>query len=236
MISKAVVGALALAGGGLIALPVQAETIYIGLQETGTNGGAITQVKSGVATTGPSFIGSYGTFHITDATGLDVGTPTSPNFGSNILVATGAQTASHTITIYVTETGITGGLPTTFNVGLTANFLSAGWTATETVYENNNNSKFGTTTSLFSSPFTATNTAESTNGTDKVTTDTPYSITEVYTITTAVSSTAAKAQLTESTFTTVIPEPSTWAMMVLGFIGLGYAAFRRNSKARATAI
>lgn len=29
-----------------------------------------------------------------------------------------------------------------------------------------------------------------------------------------------------------IPEPSTWAMMVLGFAGLGYAAFRRNSKSR----
>jgi PEP-CTERM motif len=27
-----------------------------------------------------------------------------------------------------------------------------------------------------------------------------------------------------------IPEPSTWAMMALGFAGLGYAAFRRNSK------
>jgi hypothetical protein len=30
-----------------------------------------------------------------------------------------------------------------------------------------------------------------------------------------------------------IPEPSTWAMMVLGFAGLGYAAFRQNSKSRA---
>ena len=29
-----------------------------------------------------------------------------------------------------------------------------------------------------------------------------------------------------------VPEPSTWAMMVLGFAGLGYAAFRRNSKDR----
>jgi PEP-CTERM motif len=35
---------------------------------------------------------------------------------------------------------------------------------------------------------------------------------------------------------TAIPEPSTWAMMALGFAGLGYAAFRRNSKARALAI
>jgi hypothetical protein len=33
-----------------------------------------------------------------------------------------------------------------------------------------------------------------------------------------------------------IPEPSTWAMMGLGFAALGYAAFRRNSKSRALAI
>jgi hypothetical protein len=32
------------------------------------------------------------------------------------------------------------------------------------------------------------------------------------------------------------PEPSTWAMMMLGFAGLGYAAFRRNAKGRALAI
>ena len=30
----------------------------------------------------------------------------------------------------------------------------------------------------------------------------------------------------------VIPEPSTWAMLLLGFSGLGYAAFRRNAKSR----
>ena len=35
--------------------------------------------------------------------------------------------------------------------------------------------------------------------------------------------------------TTVIPEPSTWAMMALGFAGLGYAAFRRNSKGQMAA-
>ena len=33
-----------------------------------------------------------------------------------------------------------------------------------------------------------------------------------------------------------VPEPSTWAMMAIGFVGLGYAAFRRNSKDRALAI
>jgi hypothetical protein len=29
-----------------------------------------------------------------------------------------------------------------------------------------------------------------------------------------------------------VPEPSTWAMMGLGFVALGYAAFRRNAKSR----
>ena len=32
------------------------------------------------------------------------------------------------------------------------------------------------------------------------------------------------------------PEPSTWAMMMVGFAGLGYAAARRNTKSRALAI
>ena len=36
--------------------------------------------------------------------------------------------------------------------------------------------------------------------------------------------------------TNAVPEPSTWAMMVLGFLGLGYAAFRRNAKAGTAAI
>jgi PEP-CTERM motif len=33
-----------------------------------------------------------------------------------------------------------------------------------------------------------------------------------------------------------VPEPSTWAMMMLGFAGLGYAAFRQSAKGRALAI
>jgi len=32
-----------------------------------------------------------------------------------------------------------------------------------------------------------------------------------------------------------VPEPSTWAMMLLGFMGLGYAAFRRSGKGKLAA-
>jgi hypothetical protein len=40
------------------------------------------------------------------------------------------------------------------------------------------------------------------------------------------------------TYTTssIVPESSTWAMMLVGFIGLGYAALRRSSKGRALEI
>jgi hypothetical protein len=34
---------------------------------------------------------------------------------------------------------------------------------------------------------------------------------------------------------TAVPESSTWAMLVIGFAGLGYAASRRKSAVRATA-
>ena len=34
---------------------------------------------------------------------------------------------------------------------------------------------------------------------------------------------------------TGVPEPSTWAMLILGFVGLGYAAFRRSANGRAVA-
>jgi hypothetical protein len=30
--------------------------------------------------------------------------------------------------------------------------------------------------------------------------------------------------------TSAVPEPSTWAMMILGFAGLGFMAYRRNAK------
>ena len=33
-----------------------------------------------------------------------------------------------------------------------------------------------------------------------------------------------------------VPEPSTWAIMALGFVALGYAALRRNAKRRALAV
>ncbi len=41
---------------------------------------------------------------------------------------------------------------------------------------------------------------------------------------------------TEVLFTTGVPEPSTWAMLLIGFGGLGYAAFRRRSRSGALTV
>jgi hypothetical protein len=43
---------------------------------------------------------------------------------------------------------------------------------------------------------------------------------------------AVSVSLTNTAETSAIPEPSTWVMMGLGFVGLGYAAVRRGSKDR----
>ncbi len=37
-------------------------------------------------------------------------------------------------------------------------------------------------------------------------------------------------KFTSASFTSAVPEPSTWAMMILGFFAVGFMAYRRNNK------
>lgn len=41
---------------------------------------------------------------------------------------------------------------------------------------------------------------------------------------------ASNLEGTVTSFTAAVPEPSTWAMMILGFCGVGFMAYRRKSK------
>jgi PEP-CTERM motif len=47
---------------------------------------------------------------------------------------------------------------------------------------------------------------------------------------TAVASTAFNTDQPGTWAVTTVPEPSTWAMMLLGFAGIGFLAYRRNTK------
>ena len=48
-------------------------------------------------------------------------------------------------------------------------------------------------------------------------------------------SNGATGSVAAGTFTTAIPEPSTWAMMILGFAGVGYMTYRRRNQTAAHA-
>jgi hypothetical protein len=47
---------------------------------------------------------------------------------------------------------------------------------------------------------------------------------------TVLTSNGPNPGLSDLSFTTAVPEPSTWAMMMLGFAGVGFMAYRRRNK------
>lgn len=49
-------------------------------------------------------------------------------------------------------------------------------------------------------------------------------------VTSGLTSTDDRLPLDPNTLTASVPEPSTWAMMLLGFAGLGFVAYRRRSR------
>ena len=49
-------------------------------------------------------------------------------------------------------------------------------------------------------------------------------------VTSGLTSTYDRLPLDPNTLTTSVPEPSTWIMMLLGFAGLGFVAYRRRSQ------
>ena len=46
-----------------------------------------------------------------------------------------------------------------------------------------------------------------------------------------ISSAAGFKEVKQIVFSSAVPEPSTWAMMVLGFVGVGFMAYRRRGRA-----
>ena len=128
--------ALPLALGGT----TQASIISIG---TSLNAGPITLQSSG-ATPGPvTFSGPVGLYNLDTVSGVDL---TAASLDSNSINATATGTFD-TLDIFVSASDITSfnGLVQALS-GLTVNFLSPGWTVTESTFEDNSNTVFGTTT------------------------------------------------------------------------------------------
>jgi hypothetical protein len=190
-------------------------TISIG---TGLNGGPITTQVSG-ATPGPvSFSGPVGGYNINVVDAVDL---TTTSLNSNAQDATSTGTLD-VLDIYVSVSDITGlsGLKTALT-GLTTNFLTAGWTVTESTFEDNTNTVFGmahllTTHTFATGPDTFSRFAS-------VDVTSPFSVTELYQISSGGLTGAANDTID---LTAVVPEPSTWALMGIGFAFLGFVGLR----------
>ena len=205
----AAIGALMVGGTGV----AEASTIYLG---EGPSAGTILQ--SGA---------SPQTYHhgATILTGSSTSTPV-PELSTGFDYATFSIGASD-VYYWVSETGVTTSSPLGLHVSLGDAELALGMTLVVTAYEDNSDTPFGTANELFTHTFTSTTLSDvSAASLEDVTS--PYSLTVEYELEKsrlAIGGLAASGSITA-------PELSTWAMLILGFVGLGYAGFRRSAKGR----
>jgi hypothetical protein len=223
IVNKGVVSALAgVALLATLASTASAAIITIGMQQAGYDGGAgvgnIATVASGPTSAGNTNF-SYGTFSFNSVTGATAPAVTGLLQSNSINTATAL---GGVINVFITASGLISPAGLGFLSSFTENTLSAGFTVTESTFFNAGNGLF-TGTPLAS--YTFTNIGTSVQGSAAITPAGVYSLTQEYTITAPGAGSANSTQIL-----TAVPEPSTWAMMILGFFGVGFLAYGRKDK------
>jgi hypothetical protein len=159
---------------------------------------------------------SAGNFTINSITGTSF---PAPDYLSSNTIG-GSTTGGGTLTIEVTMTGLTQLLPS-FSSAFGSNVLNGGLTLTEQTFLDTSNGIFTTVTPLGTQTFTAG--GFQTQLTNLGPVSGPFSITEVYTI-----SGADAGNFNANIDVSAVPEPGTWAMLILGFLGVGFTAYRKK--------
>jgi hypothetical protein len=173
-------------------------------------------------------IGAYGTFLVNQISADDTGSLGLPLLlFANTLNVSGSTAG--VLTINVTAQNLSAAGFAAFMSSFTSNGMSQGWSLTETTYVNAAN-----TTALGSQ--LSTNTFTCPSGPCGSQAFNPplaggvpaglFSATDQFVIT----ATGAGAVQGTINLTAAVPETSTWAMMILGFMGVGFMAYRRRDK------
>jgi len=197
----------------MLGTSAHADLITIGLQESGVNGGAITTEASGSGST--NFVGPYGSFVFNSVNATDVVASGLPMLlTSNTLNF--SSTSGGTLDVWVTAQGLSvPGAAVPLLSAFTVNGL-VNSTVTENTFYN------GTQISTFS---TSSQTADFAALSGALNLSGPFSVTEEYVIT---SQAGGSANLTATI--SAVPEPATWAMLLVGFAGVGFMAYRGRSR------
>jgi hypothetical protein len=202
-----------------VAGTAHAVTISIGAS---INGGAITTLNSGAAPGPVTFSGPVGSYNIDAVSAADL---TAASLDSQSINATTFGTKD-TLNIFVSASDITtvSGLAQALS-SLTVNEVTAGWSVTEKTFEDNSNTVFGTTTLLATHTFTS--------GPDTFTLLTPVSVTAPFSVTEeyVINSNGIGGAANDTIdLSGTVPEPATWAMLGLGFAGMGLFGLTRRRK------
>jgi hypothetical protein len=203
-----------------------AETISVGLQEVGVNGGMITTEQQSSTLIAGNFYSldfgsvSYGTFILNAFNSTDSVSPASLNSQS----MNTSSSSPGTLIVYVTQQGVTTPLSSNWLSSFTTNQITNGWTVNEATYYDPGNGLYAETDPLDSATLTSSNQVASSTDPANVTTG-MFSLTEVFTITAI----AGGGTANDTIDLQAVPEPGTLALLGAGLIGLGFIRRRGTS-------
>jgi len=188
--------------------------VYMGFEQ---NGGGITTVDTDAAIV--AFAGAFGNFEVNVFSGTDGVYPQLLGTSGHARNLGGGDAG--TLDVYVTVDGLTGAAPAFFS-SFASNVLPTGWTLQLRTYADASNGLYGGTL-LSDHTFGTIGTFQ-----DDVAGPAfggPYSVTARYTITAPTN-----GEMLGNVSLAAVPEPGTWALMIMGFGGAG-AMLRSRRKA-----
>jgi hypothetical protein len=216
---KRILFALAASAAAIASAAPASAGIFIGVS---FNGGPITQVATDASTGSVNYNTTNGGFFFnTNGTGFPL--LLQPNLVTQSINIEQAGGNGGTLSIFITQTDLN-----SFNGFLQSSFTSntiSNASAVLRTYYSASNALFGGT-QLQSATF---NNMGTFLGVNPLTLSLPFSETVRYDITFGPGTGNFNGT---ANLTTSVPEPRTWGMMMLGFVGLGYAVRRRPKAPR----